>query len=72
MSLRSLKILQSLMDGFLKMFEWISHETSSVQETVRLFEKGLKRTEIARLRKLKESTINDHLLKHLLLTKMRL
>ena len=54
---------------FSKMFEWISHETSSVQETVRLFEKGLKRTEIARLRKLKESTINDHLLKHLLLTK---
>lgn len=54
---------------FAKMFEWISHETSSVQETVRLFEKGLKRTEIARLRKLKESTINDHLLKHLLLTK---
>lgn len=54
---------------FSKMFEWISHETSSVQETFRLFEKGLKRTEIARLRKLKESTINDHLLKHLLLTK---
>lgn len=54
---------------FAKMFEWISHETVSVQETVRLFEKGLKRTEIARLRKLKESTINDHLLKHLLLTK---
>ncbi len=54
---------------FAKMFEWISHETISVQETVRLFEKGLKRTEIARLRKLKESTINDHLLKHLLLTK---
>lgn len=54
---------------FAKMFEWISHETSSVQETVRLFEKGLKRTEIARLRKLKESTINDHLLKHVLLTK---
>ena len=54
---------------FAKMFEWISHETSSVRETVRLFEKGLKRTEIARLRKLKESTINDHLLKHLLLTK---
>ena len=54
---------------FSKMFEWISHETSSVQETVRLFEKGLKRTEIARVRKLKESTINDHLLKHLLLTK---
>ena len=51
------------------MVEWISHETSSVQETVRLFEKGLKRTEIARVRKLKESTINDHLLKHLLLTK---
>ena len=54
---------------FSKMFEWISHETSSVQETVRLFEKGLKRTEIARLRKLKESTINDHLLKYVLLTK---
>ena len=54
---------------FAKMFEWISHETSSVRETVRLFEKGLKRTEIARLRKLKESTINDHLLKHVLLTK---
>lgn len=54
---------------FSKMVEWISHETSSVRETVRLFEKGLKRTEIARLRKLKESTINDHLLKHLLLTK---
>ena len=54
---------------FSKMVEWISHETSSVQETVRLFEKGLKRTEIARVRKLKESTINDHLLKHLLLTK---
>ena len=55
---------------FAKMFEWISHETVSVQETVRLFKKGLKRTEIARLRKLKESTINDHLLKHLLLTKV--
>lgn len=54
---------------FAKMFEWISHETVSVQETVRLFEKGLKRTEIARFRKLKESTINDHLLKHALLTK---
>ena len=54
---------------FAKMVEWISQETSSVRETVRLFEKGLKRTEIARLRKLKESTINDHLLKHLLLTK---
>ena len=54
---------------FSKMVEWISHETSSVRETVRLFEKGLKRTEIARLRKLKESTINDHLLKHVLLTK---
>lgn len=54
---------------FAKMFAWISHETSSVRETVRLFEKGLKRTEIARLRKLKESTINDHLLKHVLLTK---
>lgn len=54
---------------FAKMFEWISHETVSVRETVRLFEKGLKRTEIARLRKLKESTINDHLLKHVLLTK---
>ena len=56
-------------EWFSKMFEWISHETVSVQETVRLFEKGYKRTEIARLRKLKESTINDHLLKHLLLTK---
>ena len=54
---------------FSKMFEWISHETSSVQETVRLFCKGMKRTEIAHLRKLKESTINDHLLKYVLLTK---
>lgn len=54
---------------FSKMVEWISHETSSVQETVRLFEKGFKRTEIARLRKLKESTINDHLLKYVLLKK---
>ena len=54
---------------FAKMFQWISHETISVQETVRLFERGMKRTEIARLRKLKESTINDHLLKYLLLTK---
>ena len=54
---------------FKKMFQWISHETISVQKTVRLFERGMKRTEIARLRKLKESTINDHLLKHLLLTK---
>ena len=54
---------------FAKMFQWISHETSSVQETVRLFEKGFKRTEIARLRKLKESTINDHLLKYVLLKK---
>ncbi len=31
---------------------------------------GIKTNEIARLRKLKESTINDHLLEHLLLTKM--
>lgn len=54
---------------FSKMFEWISHETSSVQETVRLFEKGMKRIEIAHYRKLKESTINDHLLKYVLLTK---
>ena len=54
---------------FTKMFQWISHETISVQETVRLFERGMKRTEIARLRKLKESTINDHLLKYLLLTR---
>lgn len=54
---------------FAKMYQWISHETISVQETVRLFERGMKRTEIARLRKLKESTINDHLLKYLLLTK---
>ena len=54
---------------FAKMFQWISHETISVQETVRLFDRGMKRTEIARLRKLKESTINDHLLKYLLLTK---
>lgn len=54
---------------FAKMFQWISHETISVQETVRLFERGMKRTEIAHLRKLKESTINDHLLKYLLLTK---
>ena len=53
---------------FAKMFQWISHETSSVQETVRLFERGIKRTEIAHLRKLKESTINDHLLKYFLLT----
>ena len=53
---------------FAKMFQRISHETSSVQETVRLFERGMKRTEIARLRKLKESTINDHLLKYFLLT----
>ena len=54
---------------FEKMFQWISHETISVQETVRLFDRGVKRTEIARLRKLKESTINDHLLKYFLLTK---
>ena len=54
---------------FEKMFQWISHETISVQETVRLFDQGMKRTEIARLRKLKESTINDHLLKYFLLTK---
>ena len=54
---------------FAKMFQWISHETSSVQETVRLFEKGMKRIEIAHYRKLKESTINDHLLKYVLLTK---
>ena len=54
---------------FKKMFQWISHETISVQKTVRLFERGMKRTEIARLRQLKESTINDHLLKYLLLTK---
>ena len=54
---------------FAKMFQWISHETISVQETVRLFDQGMKRTEIARLRKLKESTINDHLLKYFLLTK---
>ncbi|VTX60061.1 Uncharacterised protein [Granulicatella adiacens] len=54
---------------FSKMFEWISHETSSVQETVRLFCKGMKRSEIAHLRKLKESTINDHLLKYVLLSK---
>ena len=54
---------------FKKMFQWISHETISVQKTVRLFDQGMKRTEIARLRKLKESTINDHLLKYLLLTK---
>ena len=54
---------------FAKMFQWISHETISVQETVWLFDRGMKRTEIARLRKLKESTINDHLLKYLLLTK---
>ena len=54
---------------FAKMIQWISHETISVQKTVRLFEKGMKRTEIARLRQLKESTINDHLLKYLLLTK---
>ena len=54
---------------FKKMFQWISHETISVQKTVRFFNQGMKRTEIARLRKLKESTINDHLLKYLLLTK---
>lgn len=54
---------------FKKMFQWISHETISVQKTVRLFDQGMKRTEIARLRQLKESTINDHLLKYLLLTK---
>ena len=54
---------------FEKMFQWISHETISVQETVRLFDQGMKRTEIAHLRKLKESTINDHLLKYFLLTK---
>ena len=54
---------------FKKMFQWISHETISVQKTVRLFDQGMKRTEIARLRKLKESTINDHLLKYFLLTK---
>ena len=54
---------------FAKMFQWISHETISVQKTVRLFERGMKRTEIARLRKLKESTINDHILKYFLLTK---
>ena len=54
---------------FKKMFQWISHETISVQETVRLFDQGMKRAEIARLRQLKESTINDHLLKYLLLTK---
>ena len=54
---------------FKKMFQWISHETISVQKTVRLFDQGMKRSEIARLRKLKESTINDHLLKYLLLTK---
>ena len=54
---------------FAKMFQWISHETISVQKTVRLFDQGMKRTEIARLRQLKESTINDHLLKYFLLTK---
>ena len=54
---------------FAKMFQWISHETISVQKTVRLFDQGMKRTELARLRKLKESTINDHLLKYFLLTK---
>ena len=54
---------------FKKMFQWISHETISVQKTVRLFDQGMKRTEIARLRQLKESTINDHLLKYLLITK---
>ena len=54
---------------FKKMFQWISHETISVQKTVRLFDQGMKRTEIARLRQLKESTINDHLLKYILLTK---
>ena len=54
---------------FKKIFQWISHETISVQKTVRLFDQGMKRTELARLRKLKESTINDHLLKYLLLTK---
>ena len=52
-----------------KMARWISYETSSVQETVRLFDKGMKRTEIARIRNLRESTINDHLLKYVLLTK---
>ena len=54
---------------FKKMFQWISHETISVQKTVRLFERGMKRSEIAHLRQLKESTINDHLLKYFLLTK---
>ena len=54
---------------FVKMFQWISHETISVQKTVRLFDQGMKRTEIAHLRQLKESTINDHLLKYFLLTK---
>ena len=54
---------------FAKMFQWISHETISVQKTVRLFDQGMKRTEIAHLRQLKESTINDHLLKYFLLTK---
>lgn len=54
---------------FTKMFQWISHETISVQKTVRLFDRGMKRTEIARLRQLKGSTINDHLLKYFLLTK---
>ena len=51
-----------------KMIQWISYETSSVQDTVFLFQRGMKRKAIAKRRQLKESTINDHLLKYYLLT----